>query len=217
MVNLQHYFRFNSVFLFSTLFVYSSTALADPIIRCEAGILDLAVIGVKAKKLVDKFERYRDAKDADKLISVMLDMKHEAELATGKKISIANHIKEIEKEQKKKGRKFQPGHLEAIKKLIEKKEKRHEHKVIFMAECIQLGIVYDDFLEEICFLAKHKDEKGEVAIPLDLTLAVTACLAGGFLMLIPTPATELIGYTVAAWGTEHLIEFCIEEAKKEKK
>jgi hypothetical protein len=117
-----------------------------------------------------------------------------------KKISISKHLDEIEKNQKKQGRKFKDGHLKAIKHLINKKEKRHEHKVLFMSECIEMGIVYDDVLEDLCFQAKNKEEKQEIVLPLDLTLAITACLAGGFLVLIPTPATEMVGVAVFTWA-----------------
>jgi hypothetical protein len=85
MVNLQRYIHLNGIFSCCTLVIFSSTAIASPPPVYEAGVLNLAVVGVRVKKLIDKFEKYRDLKDSDKLISVMLDIKYEAEQVTGKK------------------------------------------------------------------------------------------------------------------------------------
>ena len=201
-------FSNSNVLLFSTFIVFTSSAIAP---SCQAlqyegysaGAVNLALQGVRIKKLIDKFNKYKDEKNVDKLIECMLEIKDEAELCTGKNISIDSMLDKMQNHLKQNGHKLSKDQIKAIKKMFKKKESKHKHKIQFMADCIEMGVIYDAELEQMAFEAKHRDDKEdkeEVVISLPMALGVTCCCAGGFLFFIPIPLCVTVGEAVFKFG-----------------
>jgi hypothetical protein len=204
-------FSANNVFLFSTFIAFASSSIAIPAHSSQyegysANVLNLALQGVRIKKLIDKMEKYKEAKNVDKLIECMLDIKDEAELSIGKKISIDSILDNMQSQLKQKGHKLSKDQLSAVKKMFKKKESKHNHKIQFMADCIEMGIIYDADLEQMAFEAKHKDDKPEIVLSLPMALGVTCCCVGAFLMFIPIPVSMAVGEAVCTFGASLVLE-----------
>lgn len=110
---------------------------------------------IRMEKLIEKVNHYKDKMDQKKIIETLLDIKHEVEGYTGKKIDIEKELKQVEKEVAAKGGKLHKNDIKKISKLIKEKEKKHNHKALFMADCIEYGIEYDAELANLDFMAKH--------------------------------------------------------------
>ena len=137
----------------------------------------------------------------------MLDIKDEAEYVTGKSISISQFLDSAQKEMKARGKKIGKVQLDAIKKYFKKKESKRAHKVWFMAECIEMGVVYDDALEQAVFESKHTDVKDPgIIIPLGLSIGITCCVCGGVLMMIPLPFCREVGAGVLTFGCQRIYD-----------
>lgn len=204
-------FSGSNVLLFSTFITFASSSIVTPSHSLEyqgysAGVINLALQGVRVKKLIDKINKYKDEKNVDKLIEYMLDIKEEAELSIGKKISIDSVLDNMQTVLKQKGHKLSKDQLSAFKKMFNKKESKRDHKIMFMADCIEMGVVYDAELEQMAFEAKHKDDKPEVVLTLTMALGVTCCCAGAFLMFIPIPVSMAVGEAILTFGAGLVLE-----------
>jgi len=190
--------------LLGTIITFSTSSIAATPYQCN--VVNLALQGVRVKKLIDKMHKYKDSQNLDKLIECMLDIKDEAELSAGKAISLDSMLDKAQRDIKQRGKQISKDQFSAIKKLFKKKESKHNHKIQFMAECIEMGIVYDAELEQMAFEAKHKEDQPEIVLSLQLALGVTCCCVGGFLMFIPIPMSLAVGEAVCMFGATLIME-----------
>lgn len=173
----------------------------------SASIINMAACGVRVSKLIDKMNKYKDAQNLDKLVDSMLDLKSEAEYATGKAISFNQFFDYAQNEMKARGKKISKGQMEGIKKFFKKKEAKHSHKILFMAECISMGVEYDAELEQLAFEAKHEDLKDPgIVPPLGLSIGIACCVCGGVLMMLPIPFSKNVGAGVLTFGVEQIYQ-----------
>lgn len=204
-------FSAKSFCLLVTIAAIASTSInplnANQFEGYSANVINLAACGVRVKSLVDKMNKYKDSQNLDKLIDCMLDLKQEAEFATGKSISISQFFDAAQKDMKARGKKISKDELEGIKKYFKKKESKHKHKILFMAECNSMGIVYDAELEQLAFEAKHTDVKDPgIIVPLGLSIGIACCVCGGVLMMIPIPFSREVGAGVLMFGCQRIYD-----------
>lgn len=206
-------FPIKSFVLYSTIASFGLTSITpahEIHLGYSAGAVNLAIAGVKIKNLIDKFEKHKESKNLDKMMDYMLEIKHEAELILGKSVNLDSLFDAIDVEIKKNGQKPDKTKLSFIKKLIKKKESKINHKVMFMANCIEMGIGYDAELEHLSFIAKHKEDKekdiGLGDIPIDLSIGIVCCVCGGVLAMIPIPMSREIGMSLFGYGIQMVLK-----------
>lgn len=125
----------------------------------------------------------------------MLEIKTEVEAYTGKRIDIESQLDQIERNATKQGAKFKKGEMKQIKSLLKKKDKKHSHKALYLAERDMYDIPFDPMECEFLYKAASKhdkhEEKEEVELPLRVTIGITASLCGYFLSFIPHPYAKM--------------------------
>lgn len=203
------------------IFLYS-TALAVVVAPIAPGyafqpvqvvtINDIAT-ALKFEKLIEKANKYFKAEDSKKLLETMLDIKHETEAYTGQKIDISKSLDQVEKEIKAKGGKISKAELKAIKNTINKSEKKHNHKALYMAAALESGCNYDaeavntewDYLCKSASKGKDKEDE-EMILPVRVTVGVTIALVGGFITILPFPPCKTWGPALISSGVGLAIE-----------
>lgn len=119
MVNLWKSVITNRAVLYSTICVFTSASIMPlhAVSQKEEINLNLNDInfGIKIEKLIEKTKKYFSAKDSNKLMEVMFDIKHEIEGYTGQKIDIEKSLDKVEKEAKTKGQKIDKNHMKVLK------------------------------------------------------------------------------------------------------
>lgn len=184
---------------FTTAIIAPPSAYADV---ANMNFNDLA-FGVKMEKIYEKVKNAINKGETNKIVGYMFDFKSEIEQYTGKKIDIIKSIDQAEQEAKSRGQKVDSRYLKAIKKEFDKQEKKHTHRAIWLAQCIELDIPYTAVEADIHFemdylMAKssHKDKEKEVLIedvPVKVVVGVTLSLCGLFLWFVPIPVCQTCG------------------------
>jgi hypothetical protein len=146
------------------------------------------------------------------MYGAIIDLKNEIETSCGIKVDISKHMDNLEKQLKNSGVKPPKKEFDAIRKTIQKKEKKHNKHVKYLASIMYLNdyeINASD--EELMFpeplMAKQgkdkddkDDDKDEVNVPAQLVFGVTLTLCGLFLMVVPFPACKPWGEKMIASG-----------------
>jgi hypothetical protein len=163
MVNFLRSSKFSSVLLSTTIVAFSISTISFPVyanIEYNAGLNDVA-FALKVEKLIGKINKYKENYESKKLIDTMFDLKMEIESYSGKKIDLNKQLDVVEKEIKKNGGKLLKGEMKAIRKILDKKQKRIEHKAMYMEICQEHNIPYNSEEEILLYEAKHSNEKKE--------------------------------------------------------
>jgi len=171
-------------------------------------------MAIKFEKLIEKAWKYFKANDSKKLIETMLDMKHETEGYTGQKIDINKSLDQVEKEIKHKGGKLSKAEMKALRKVVKDHEKKHQHKALYMAACMESGAEYNPEavsfeFDYLCKAAKHdndKDKEEEMVLPVRVTVGVVMALCGLFITVLPFPPCKTYGPQLIAAGVGLAIE-----------
>lgn len=202
--------RFAGLFYNFTLCTVASSIIGSSLIAptyayeaqaraVDINLNDIAFIA-RIEQLYEKAKRYIDKLEDGKLIDVMLDIKTEVEVYTGKTIDMEAHIDAIEKEAKKQGAQFKKGEIKQIKKSLKKKEKKHTHRAMFLYECNlndiefnqeQCDLHFDNFHLARASKDHHgKEDDKEIKVPIRVSIGITASLCGYFLSFIPHPIAQ---------------------------
>lgn len=223
-----------------TLGTFTLTAIAPlEAIQMTQGLnvnLNDVNFGVRIEKLIEKAKKYFSEKNSPKLTEVMWDIKHEIEGYTGQKIDIDHHLDQIEKEAKSRGQPIDKTYMKEMRKRFKKQEKRFNHKMTYMAACIEGELPYNAEEEAMLFQTlcissdylvqnshgKLKEDKDEdVVLPLRVTIGVTMSLVGLFLYVVPFPICKAAAPWVLDTGIAFLLDQGItgweEKQKKDKK
>lgn len=130
-------------------------------------------LAIKFEKLIEKANKYFKLNDTKKLPQVMLDMKHETESYTGQKIDLNKGLDQVEREIKAKGGKLSKSEIKALRKIIKDGDKKHNHKALYMAACMESGAEYNPEMVPLEFdclckasKAKDEDEGEEMVLPV---------------------------------------------------
>lgn len=218
MVNFLDYYIFNRFIVCTTICAFSLGSSLPNFAYTIPNLNDIN-FAIRIEKLIEKMNRYKDKMDSNGLINVLLDIKHEVEGYTGKRIDIEKELKGIEKEVNKIGGKFKKGELKAIHDKIRKKEKRHYHKSLFMADCMNYGIDYDSELEHLNFITSsvRGDSSLEIDVPVRVTIGVTIALCGVFLFFVPLPICQQYAPRIILTGVGIAADGCMNRMEENKK
>jgi len=187
--------------------------------NCAVNLNDIG-FAIRVEKLIEKANKYKDRRDSSKLLDVMVDLKNEVEAYTGKKIDLDKQLDKVEKQMKDGGAKYSSSEMKKIRKSIKSKEKRSNHKALYMAECMELGIDYSADMEAMVYMAKHgkdKEEEPTIEMPLRVTVGVTIALCGLFLCFIPIPVCQAWGPSMVQGGIALAVEGTINRVEEDKK
>lgn len=222
MVNIFRSFRLNTLCLCGTLIIFPISTVpqlhAFPSNQKNVGFNNIA-FGFKIEKLIEKINKYKDKRDSNKLLETMIELKVEVEGRTGQKINLDKQLDQIEKDIKKDGGKFKKEEFNKIRKIIKDKEKRSNHRAMYMADCIAYGIEYNAEVETLNFMAGHghdkDEEKEEVVLPIRVTIGVTVALCGLFLMFVPFPICQTYGPNIMRAGVALAVEGTLNRVEKD--
>lgn len=177
--------------------------------------------GFKLEKLIEKAKKHFSNKNQRKLTDVMFELKREIEGYTGQKIDLSKNLDQVEKEARARGRPVDKKYMNEMRRRLNKEERRHAHKAIYMASCIEYGLPYNAEEElliyqasaKVLIMLKHSHEKDkkdndkEIVLPLRVTIGVTMSLVGLFLYVVPLPPCR----AAAPWVLDTGIAFLVDQ------
>ncbi len=234
MVNLWKSAIVNRTILYSTICFFTSASIMplhgiQQNNQININLNDIN-FGIKIEKLIEKTKKYFKAKDSNKLMKVMFDIKQEIERYTGQKIDMDKSFNYVEKKAKSMGQKIDKNHLKVLKSRFKNYEKRIYTKAI-MNRYVELNTHYNAD-EELPFyenfigtstdyvIAKSnyvKDKDEEVVLPLRFTIGVTMTLVGLFLYVVPNPICKATAPWVMDTGLAFLADQAVTEWENKKK
>lgn len=172
MANLFTRYYINRSLLSLVLGAFSVTGiLPASAIECDLNLTDVA-FAIKMERLFEKFMKLEKSSRADKIFDTLLDIKQELEIYYGVQININQGLNEVEKRLKEQKINIPKKQLQAIRKELNKREKKH-HKAQHLTA---YETKHDD---------KDKEEEEEFSVPTQLVFGVTLTLCGVFLVCIP--------------------------------
>lgn len=181
-------------------------AVPLPAIEFNINLGDAAFM-VRLEKLVEKLVK-SEKKGVDSMIEYLVDIKNEIETTYNTTLNIDTYIDQVGKEIQKQSGKYPKKELDAIKKKIKGRDKKHKNHARYVADVMYLeNYQMNEFDENMYHMAKHSrdkdkddDKKEEVVIPALLVYGVTCSLCGLFLMIIPIPACKDWGARMVVAG-----------------
>lgn len=191
--------KLNHALLYGILGTVSlSMVIPPPAYSFDFNLKDANFV-IKMEKLVDKLMKYKDKLDSDKVIDIMLDIKHEIESYTGKNIDLKKELEKVEKDIKKEA-KISSKEFKPVKELILSKEKKSKNRAMCMLSYLQEdpGINFEEY-EYIYDAARGKEnDKEEFKVSAQMAIGATLVLAGGLMAILGLefpPVMELAKYT----------------------
>lgn len=228
---LWQFIKLNRAILYGTLGAFTVSTITP--LRAEhqeKGVnfnLNDINFGIKIEKFVEKVKKCIEKKDSAKLTELMFDIKREVEGYTGQKIQFGKALDQVEKEIKSRGGKIDSKVMKKIKKDLEKKEKRANHKSLYMSNCLEFNLPHNAEEEACLFEVAYpiassiNDKDDEICVPLRVTIGVTVALCGVFLLFVPLPICKQYAPYMIEAGVALIVDEGItkweEKDKKEKK
>lgn len=208
MVNFLKPAIYNNMVAGLTAVAFTTAVMQPPQIHAAGVVLDLNAInfGIKVEKIYEKIKKAIDKGETNKIVNYMFDIKGEVEQYTGQKIDISKQLDQVQREAKAKGQKIEDAHIKQIKKWFTKADKKHHHRAVYFVQCAELDIPYTmveaDYVFESNFLMARaaKGHEKEIDVPITVTVGVTLSLAGLFLMFVPIPVCQTVGWYVMDTG-----------------
>ena len=191
-----------------TTVAFTTATLTPPALMAAGVNLDLGTINfsIKVEKLYEKIKRCIDRGETNKIVEYMFDFKHEVEQRTGKKIDINKQIDQAQQEAKAKGKKIDDKYVKQIKKNFQIEDKKHEHRAIWFAQCVEVDIPYSTLEADMYFDMNYvraksaKNGEKDVDVPVPIMVGVTVSLCGLFLALVPLPGCQTAGIWLVNTG-----------------
>lgn len=182
--------RINNACLYIVLATFPMVSITAPVqaqLFNQGNQLQDTALMFRLKEIVDKLTKLEKKGTRKEMIDLVLEVKHEVEIYSGKTISLDQKLNEVYKEIQKKGYKIPKKQFDRFTKEIKQREKKSNKK------------------EKILFRSKHnKDEKDEehekeqIELPVRMTFGITLALCGVFLCCLPHPQAK-------KWGTDLII------------
>lgn len=208
MVNFLKPAIYNNLVAGLTAVAFTTAVMQPPQLHAAGVNLDLNAInfGIKVEKLYEKIKKAIDKGETNKIVKYMFEIKGEVEQYTGKKIDMSKQLNQVQVEAKAKGQKIDDAYIKQIKKWFGKEDKKHKHRAVWFAQCAELDIPYtmveaDHHFEMNYMMAKSaKGHDKDIDVPITVTVGVTLSLAGLFLMFVPIPVCQTVGWYVMDTG-----------------
>jgi hypothetical protein len=208
MVNFLKPHLYNNLVACLTTVAFTTAILVPPPVHAAGVNIDLRAInfGIKMEKIVEKVKKCIDKGETNKIVGYMFEIKEEVQQYTGQKIDMNKYIDQVQREAKAKGQKIDDAYIKQIKKWFGKTDKKHKHRAVWFANCAEVDIPYSTFEADYNFdmnfamaKAAHGGDK-EIDVPITITVGVTLSLAGLFLMFVPIPLCQTVGWYVMDTG-----------------
>ena len=202
-------------------FIFYPASLKAHDFNVNANAINLNEVAflTRIQTLVDKAKKYTDRLDQEKLLHTAMDIKMEVEAYTGRRIDTDRALSEIENNAKKNGAQFKPGEMKSVKGIIQKGEKKHFLKALYIYDCNFNALDCNETEYQIIAKSDHKDskDKKDIDVPIRVTIGVTAALAGYFLGFIPHPLTQTASKFLIATGSGLCIDGTINRMEENEK
>lgn len=188
----------NSMVACLTLTAFTSAVIVPPPLHAALTINDIN-FGIKIEKIYEKVKKAIDRGETNKIVGYMFDFKHEVEQYSGNKIDINKQIDEVQKQAKAKGQKIDDKYIKQIKKDFGKEDKKHKHRAVWFANCMDAGIEYSAYEADMNFEMNYMMAKGATKyeqqedVPAIVMVGVTVSLCGLFLYCVPLPGCQVAG------------------------
>lgn len=208
MVNFLKPHVYNNLVACITTIAFTTAIICPPPVHAAGVNIDLRAInfGIKMEKIVEKVKKCIDKGETNKIVGYMFEIKEEVQQYTGQKIDMNKYIDQVQREAKAKGQKIDDAYVKQIKKWFGKKDKKHKHRAVWFAQCAEVDIPYSTYEADVNFdmnymvaKAAHGGDK-EIDVPITITVGVTLSLAGLFLMFVPIPLCQTVGWYVMDTG-----------------
>lgn len=209
MVNFLKPAIYNNLVAGITAVAFLTSVMHPPQVHAAGINLDLGAInfGIKMEKIVEKVKKCIDKGETNKIVGYMFDIKHEVEAYTGQKLDMSKTLDQVQREAKAKGQKIDDAYIKQIKKWFKNSDKKHKHRAVWMAKCAELDVPYTtieaDYNFDMNYMMMAKSAKGhdkDIDVPITVTVGVTLSLAGLFLMFVPIPVCQTVGWYVMDTG-----------------
>lgn len=208
MVNFLKPHLYNNLVACVTAVAFTTAIIAPPPVYAAGVNLDLRAInfGIKMEKIVEKVKKCIDRGETNKIVSYMFEIKEEVQQYTGQKIDMNKYIDQVQREAKAKGKSIDSAHIKQIKKWFGKTDKKHKHRAVWFAQCAEVDIPYSTFEADYHFDMNYMAAKSahgggqDIDVPITVTVGVTLSLAGLFLMFVPIPVCQTVGWYVMDTG-----------------
>ena len=208
MVNFLKPAIYNNLVAGLTAVAFTTAVMQPPPVYATGVNLDFGAInfGIKMEKIVEKVKRCIEKGETNKIVEYMFDIKSEVEQYTGRKLDMNSYIDQVQREAKAKGQKINDAHIKQIKKWFGKKDKKHKHRAFWFAQCAEYDVPYTsyeaDYHFDMNFMAAKSAKGGgqDIDVPITVTVGVTLSLAGLFLMFVPIPVCQTVGWYVMDTG-----------------
>lgn len=227
MRNIGSFSSINRAVLYCTLGAFTVSAvipfqvMASPVKPINTNLNDIN-FGFRIEKLIEKAKQHFYSKDRKKLTDIMFDIKNEVEGYTGKKINIEQHLDQIEKEARTRGKPVDKTHMNEMRRRLKKQDNRRNHKAVYIATCMEYDLPFNAEEEALVYentlahslagvVAGNNKDDQEMVLPLRVTIGVTMSLVGLFLYVVPLPICK----TCAPWVLETGIAFLIDQGVTE--
>ncbi len=219
MANIFNSPGISRIFLCSALTAFTMTTVSVPL-QATQRTVNINDIGfaVRIEKLIEKVKCYQKKSDSSKLIDTMFDIKTEVEGYTGQRINLDNQLDQVEHDIKRSGGKLKNDDMKQVRKLIKKKEKRSNHKAMYIAACLEYNLPYNAEEEHCLYMARRVNDKEEddIYIPLRVTIGITVALCGLFLTFVPIPICKLWGPDLMRAGVVLAVEGTINRVEEDR-
>lgn len=208
MVNFLKPHVYNNLVACLTTIAFTTAIIVPPPVHAAGVNIDLRAInfGINMEKIVEKVKKCIDKGETNKIVGYMFEIKEQVQQYTGQKIDMNKYIDQVQREAKAKGQKINDAHIKQIKKWFGDKDKKHKHRAVWFAQCAEVDIPYSTFEADANFdmnFTMAKAARGgdkEIEVPITITVGVTLSLAGLFLMFVPIPLCQTIGWYVMDTG-----------------
>lgn len=190
MANFFSSYKLNMLCIPITLIAFTANCIAYPSFghanNYECGFINTALSLARIKKLVDKLQKLENKNDKlSKVIDILVEIKHEIEIATNKKMSLDDSLKKVQSDISARGGYIPDNVINSFKKQVKKKEKKVNHHASYLAYVFSNPFMeYSEEEELALFEAKHagKEPETDINVPVDVAIGITISLCGVFLM-----------------------------------
>lgn len=162
MGNVFNSVRFNNVCIYFVLVTFPVASIALPVPTRQLSNAENQLdndASVIVDRIFDKLLKLEKKGKVNEMIDFMLDVRDESESHLGYSISIKDQLKEVQKLAREEGKEISEKQIEAFKKILKKREKKH-NKIV-------MGVTFRSKKNQ-----ENEEEKEEIEFRLEWPLVL---------------------------------------------